>query len=78
MNDDRHLEPQAIDPASGFKVPVSSLVKQWDGERIDYRFVDKRNPQDFVTGVPDGRPLPVSRPEPPDVFLTGTVTQDSL
>lgn len=76
--DDRLPEPQAIDPASGFKVPVSSLVRQWDGEMVDKRFVDIRNPQDFVTGVPDNRPLPVSRPEPDDVFITGTVTQADL
>jgi hypothetical protein len=40
--------PRAIDPASGFKVPLSNLVRQWDGEMVDRRFVDKRNPQDFV------------------------------
>lgn len=61
--------PQAIDPASGFKVPLSNLVKQWDGELVDYRFVDKRNPQDFVTGVRDNQALPYSRPEALDAFL---------
>jgi len=61
--------PQAIDPASGFKVPLSNLVKQWDGEMIDRRFVDRRNPQDFVRGVPDNIALPYARPEAPDVFI---------
>lgn len=59
-------EPQAIDPASGFKVPLSSLVRQWDGELIHDRFVDKRNPQDFLRGVKDRQNLPYSRPETPD------------
>ena len=63
-------EPQAIDPASGFKVPLSSLVKQWDGELIHDRFVDKRNPQDFLRGVKDKQSLPYSRPEMPDVSVS--------
>jgi hypothetical protein len=67
-------EPQAIDPASGFKVPLSSLVKQWDGEMVDRRFVDKRNPQDFVRGVRDNQALPFARPEPEDSFLAENIT----
>lgn len=55
--------PQAICEASGFKVPLSNLVKQWDGAMVDRRFVDRRNPQDFVRGVPDVQALPFSRPE---------------
>lgn len=61
--------PQAIDPASGFKVPLSDLVRQWDNELIDRRFVDKRNPQDFVRGVKDNMALPYNRPEASDVFV---------
>lgn len=62
-------EPQAIDPASGFKVPLKNLVRQWDGQLVDYRYVDKRNPQDFVRGVKDNMALPYARPESPDVYL---------
>lgn len=62
-------EPQAIDPASGFKVPLSSLVRQWDNEMIAREFVDKRNPQDFVRGVKDTQTLPYARPESPDSFV---------
>lgn len=62
-------EPQAIDPASGFKVPLRNLVRQWDNQLVDCRFVDKRNPQDFVRGVKDVQTLPYARPEPPDVFV---------
>lgn len=60
--------PQAIDPASGFKVPLSELQKQWDGEMVSRRFIDKRNPQDFVRGVKDDPSLPFARPEPEDAF----------
>jgi hypothetical protein len=62
-------EPQAIDPASGFKVPLSNLVRQWDNQLIDARFIDKRNPQDFVRGIKDDQSLPYSRPESPDQFI---------
>lgn len=71
--------PNAMDPASGFKVKHSDLRRQWDGEYVYYRFLDKRNSQDFVRGVPDGRPLRNARPEPADTFLgTNEVTADSL
>lgn len=60
--------PQAIDPASGFKVPLSELQKQWDGEMVSRRFIDKRNPQDFVRGVKDDPSLPFARPETTDAF----------
>lgn len=66
-------EPQAIDPASGFKVPLSSLTKQWDGEMVDRRFIDRRNPQDFVRGVKDNQALPFARPETPDRFMAETL-----
>lgn len=65
--------PQAIDPASGFKVPLSDLVRQWDNQLIDKRFVDKRNPQDFVRGVKDDQSLPYARPEAPDVFVADNI-----
>lgn len=71
-------EPQAICDASGFKVPLSHLVRQWDGALVDKRFVDKRNPQDFVRGVRDDQSLPYSRPEAPDTFISSEVTPDDL
>lgn len=71
--------PQAICDASGFKVPLSNLVRQWDGALVDRRFVDRRNPQDFVRGVPDRQDLPYSRPESPDVFISpGDVKPEDL
>ncbi len=66
-------EPQAIDPASGFKVPLDNLTRQWDGEMVDYRFVDKRNPGDYQRGVKDKMALPYSRPEPADQFVAGNL-----
>jgi hypothetical protein len=69
--------PQAIDPASGFKVPLSNLVRQWDNEMVDRRFVDKRNPQDFVRGVKDDMSLPYARPESPNSFVAINIAWES-
>jgi hypothetical protein len=65
----RRPEPQALDPASGFKVPHSELVRQWDGEYVSRRFVDKRNPQDLIRARPDNSLLDNAQPEPADTFL---------
>lgn len=70
---------QAICDASGFKCNADELVRQWNGMMVLPRFLSKRNPQDFVTGVPDNRPPAFTRPEPADVFLApGDVTADDL
>lgn len=66
-------EPQAIDPASGFKVPYRNLVRQWDGEYVDHRFVDRRNPQDMIRSRPERPALDHPRPEPADIFLADNV-----
>ena|SRR5437868_6772500 len=66
-------EPQALDPASGFKVPYRNLVRQWDGEFVDRRFVDKRNPQDSLKARPERPQLDHARPEPADMFLAENI-----
>ena len=72
-------EQQGICDASGFKYPMSELRRQWDGALVHWRFLDKRNPQDFVRGVPDQRVPQRARPEPPDTFLAiGDVTPEEL
>ena len=62
-------KPQAIDPARGFKIDHENLVKQWDGEFVDKRFVDRRNPQDLIRTRPDKPNLPHPRPEAADRFV---------
>lgn len=71
-------KPQAICDFSGFKVPLHHLVKNWDGMMVDRRFVDRRNPQDFVKGIPDKQALPFSRPEAPDNFIEGIIRPEDL
>lgn len=71
--------PNAICDLSGFKIKWRNLVRQWDSALVDRRFVDRRNPQDFVRGVQDDQSLPYSRPMAPRVFIgPGDVTPDDL
>jgi hypothetical protein len=71
--------PQAIDPASGFKVPYSELVRQWDGEYVSRRFVDRRNPQDLLRARTEQSALDHARPEPEDVFIAENIVwEDGL
>lgn len=70
--------PNGICDFSGFKVKLKNMVKNWDGAMVDKRFVDKRNPQDFVRGVPDRQDLPFARPESPDVFIEGIIRPEDL
>ncbi|HKR17721.1 hypothetical protein [Rhizorhapis sp.] len=68
-------EAQGICEASGFKYPLSQLVRQWDGAMVHRSFVDRRNPQDFVRGVPGNQAIPNARPESPDTFLSDNEVQ---
>jgi hypothetical protein len=68
--------PRAIDPISGFDIPHENLVRQWDGEFVDRRFADKRNPQDFVRGRPERIALPNARPEPPEVYMACNIMME--
>lgn len=70
--------PRAIDPASGFDVPLSNLVRQYDGEMVDRRFVDKRNPQDFLRVRPERINLPFARPEAPDRYMSQNILWETL
>jgi hypothetical protein len=75
---DERVRQIAICDASGFKCYADELVRQWDGAMVLPRFLDKRNPQDFVRGIPDNRAVRMARPEQADTFITGTITPADL
>lgn len=64
-------EPVAIDDATGFKVPLRTLRKQWDGAMVVDP--DKRNPQDFIRARPERLALQNPRPEAPDTFIADNI-----
>lgn len=69
---------RAICDASGFMCYADQLVRQWDGLMVLPQFCDKRNPQDFVTGVRDNQTQRISRPEPEDQFITTPISVEDL
>jgi hypothetical protein len=54
----------------GFKKHASEVSKDWDGLIVCREDHDGRHPQDFVRGRPDHQVAAISRPDPPDVFLS--------
>ena len=75
---DARPRQRAICDASGFKCYADELVRQWDGAMVLPHFLDKRNPQDFVRGVPDNQIPRFTRPEAPDLFASTPVTPGDL
>lgn len=64
---------------TGFKVPYSDTVKEWNGLRVRKRSYESRHPQDFVKGRKDVQTVPDPRVESEDVFLeVNEVTVEDL
>lgn len=59
----------AICDECGFKFKASELKRRWDGLMVCKADWNPRQPQDFVRGTVDSKPLPFTRPESNDVFL---------
>ncbi len=59
-----------------WKYKAEELRKQWDGLMTCVFCYEKRNPQDFVRGRPDGHALPFTRPEGTDQFVDTSVQID--
>jgi hypothetical protein len=58
----------------GFKKKRSETRLEWDNLLVCIaECYEMRQPQDFVKAVPDMRPVPIARPEAPDMFITTPV-----
>ena len=55
---------------SGRKVWASETVVTWNGQRVFWKYADKRNPQDFVRAIPDFQGVPNARPPGTPSYLT--------
>lgn len=63
---------------SGFKVWASeTVVDPVSKMRVLRRFVDVRNPQDFLTSVKDDPSVPFSQPPGTDTFRSSTAVRPS-
>jgi hypothetical protein len=66
--------PKAIDPRTGFKVDLSSLVKDGQtGDLVWEKVADRKHPQEFVRARPERINLPFARPEPPERYLATNI-----
>lgn len=74
-HEQRKGDYRVICDASGFLCWASETVRQWDGARVHRRYVDKRNPQDFVRSVRDNQSVPNPRPEQKVTITTGGTAQ---
>lgn len=72
MADDKHYVPgdfYRIDDRTGFKVRASRTRKEWTGNIVAAERWERRQPQDFVTGVRDDQSVLDPRPRQPDQFV---------
>jgi hypothetical protein len=64
---------------TGFKVPASEIMREWNGLLVWNRVYEPRHPQDFVRGVTDDQSIPFGNPKPENVFLgDNEITADDL
>lgn len=59
----------------GFKRKSEELIKRWDGLMVCRPTVkpgcwELRHPQELIRPIPDMQPLPWTRPEPEDQFIS--------
>lgn len=54
---------------TGFKRKIEECQKEWTGMLVLKSEWEPRQPQDFVRGVPDGKPAKVVRPDNKPEFV---------
>ena len=65
----------AICDVCGLRYDGSKLKLRWDGLRVCEKDFESRHPQDYLVVAPaDPLPLPYTRPEPTDQFVTNVCT----
>lgn len=63
----------------GFKKKRSEVKLEWDNLLVcSDTCWEARQPQDFVRAVPDGKPVPIARPEAPNQFVDGPILPEDL
>lgn len=56
----------------GFKYKASQMKKRWDGAIVCGPDWETRHPMDFLKSPKEADPLPFTRPEPADQFVSVT------
>lgn len=60
----------AVCDVCGFEYKASELKDRWDGLKVCDKDWETRHPMDFIKAPRGEKPLPWTRPEPTDQFVT--------
>lgn len=77
MGTKRHYKPGSfyrICDRTGFATRAEDTQMEWNGLIVDRRVWEARQPQDFVTGVPDNQTVPYARPRSPNLAAGATLS----
>lgn len=72
MGADKHFRMGSfyrICDRTGFATRAEDTQMEWQGLIVDKRVYEARQPQDFVTGVPDNQTVPYPRPRQANTFV---------
>lgn len=69
---------KALCDVCGFLFLSDKLKQRWDGAMVCEKDYETRQPQDLIKGPRGDKPLPWSRPEPPDQFITVTYVASTV
>lgn len=67
----------AICDVCGRKFKFSRLRQKWDNTWACEQDWEPRQPQDYLRGIPDNMSVPLSRPDPPTLFLQDEIVTES-
>jgi hypothetical protein len=62
----------------GFKFKNFQCKMEWTGFFVCEKCWEPRHPQEFLRGVTDNQSVPISRPEPTDVFVDTSINPPDL
>lgn len=67
----------AICDVCGRKFKFSRLRQKWDNTWACEQDWEPRQPQDYLRGIPDNMSVPLSRPDPPPLFIQDEVVTET-
>lgn len=79
MGADKHFRMGSfyrICDRTGFATHAEDTQMEWQGLIVNRRVWEARQPQDFVTGVPDNQTVPYARPRPRDGIAGNSLTAE--
>lgn len=66
----------AICDVCGRKFKFSRLRQKWDNTWACEQDWEPRQPQDYLRGIPDNMSVPLSRPDPPSLFIQDEIVTE--